>query len=97
MNNADEKSQEDLVNIRNDSKVGSEEYQRAKDNIEDIRSDTNNNQVGDLANVFKTYKNETNRTIRDNRRLTIVAVSIASIALIIQIAEFFLKYSIFGY
>ena len=87
-----EKSQGDLIKERNNVKVGSEEYQRAKDRIEDIRDDTNNIQVANLTNFIKAYKEETDRTIGENRKLTVVAITIASIALIIQIAEFFKNY-----
>lgn len=62
MKNANEKSQEDLVKERNSAKVDSEEYQRAKDSIKDIRGDTNNIQIGDLSNVIKA-PNEATRII----------------------------------
>ena len=97
MNNANEKSQLDWMNERNNTKVDSEGYQRAKDNIEDIRGDTNNKQVGNLTDFIKAYKTETDRTIASNRNLTLVAVGVALTALILQVVDFFLKYCVFGF
>jgi hypothetical protein len=93
----EEKSQEDLVNERNNAKFGSEEYHRAKDSIKDIIGNTNNRQVGNLSNVIKAYKIETDRIIKNNRNLTLVAVSVALTALLIQVIDFFLKYCVFGF
>lgn len=97
MNNVNEKSQQEWVNIRNNAKVGSEEYQRAKDNIEDSRGDTNNIQIGNLTGLIKAYKTETDRIIVNNRKLTFVAIGVALTALILQAVDFFLKYCVFGF
>lgn len=97
MENQDKKNQEELVKIRNNSSVNSEEYTRAKDSIEDIKGDTNNIQIGNLTNFIKAYKAETDRTINSNRNLTLVAVGVALTALIIQVVDFFLKYCVFGF
>ena len=84
-----EKSQEDLIEERNNAKIDSEEYQRAKDGIEDIRGDTNNIQVANLSNFIKAYKSETDRTIASNRNLTLVAVGVALTAFVPQTTNFF--------
>lgn len=93
MGNADQKSHEDWVKERNNAKIGSEEYQRAKDNIEDIRGDTNNKQVANLTDFIKAYKIETDKTIRSNRNLSIVAILVAIIMpLIPMIIDVISKY-----
>ena len=92
-----EKSQKDLVKERNDSKVGSEEYQRAKDRIDDIIGDTNNKQVANLTNFIRAYKIETDRTITSNRNLTLVAIGVALMALALQAVDFFSKHCVFGF
>jgi hypothetical protein len=83
---------DELVKARDSAEIGSEEYLRAKNSIEDIRGDTNNKQVANLTDLMKIYKIETDRTITSNRRLTLAAIGIALIALILQIFDFLLKF-----
>jgi hypothetical protein len=85
--------QKDLIKLREDSGINSETYQRTKDRIEDIRGDTNNNQIGNLTNTVKQYKIETDRNIKSNHRLTVVAIGVALLALLFQIVDFVIKYS----
>jgi len=82
----------ELVKARDNAEIGSEEYQRAKDSIEDNRGDTNNKQVANLTDFIKMYKVETDRIIASNRRITLVAIGIALTALILQIFDFLLRY-----
>ena len=92
MGNADQKNHEDWVKERNNAKVGSEEYQRAKDNIKDIRGDTNNKQVANLTDFIKAYKIETGKNIRSNRNLSIVAILVAIMPLILMVIDVISKY-----
>lgn len=79
MKERDKKQYEEWIQTRNSLDIKSEEYVRAKDNVEDIRGDTNNNQVANLTDFIKAYKIETERTIRSNRNLSIVAILVAII------------------
>lgn len=76
-------NQSDLMKLRDESNVTSEQYQRAKDHIEDIRLDTNNNQIGDLTNNIKDYKIETDRNIGWDQKLTLIAIIIGTSSLVV--------------
>jgi len=89
------KSHEEWIEIRNSSAVNSEEYQRAKDHIQDIQGDVNNIQIGNLTDFIKLYKIETDKNIRSNRNLSIIAISAAIIMPSIPIIiDLFLKYCV---
>ena len=93
MANRDKKEYAEWINVRDNSNIKSEEYIRAKDYIEDIRGDTNNKQVANLTDFIKAYKIETDRTIRSNRNLSIVAILVAIIMpLIPTIIDLISKY-----
>lgn len=93
MRDRDKKQYEEWIQTRNSSDIKSEEYVRAKDNAEDIRGDTNNNQVANLTDFIKAYKIETDKTIRSNRNLSIVAIFVAIIMPLIPIlADLISKY-----
>lgn len=88
-----EKSQEELVKIRNSSAINSEEYQRAKDRIRDIQGDVNNIQVGNLTDFIRAYKIETDKNIKSNRNLSLVAIGVAILMpLIPMIIDLVTKY-----
>lgn len=80
-------SHNEWVDIRNESDLNSERYLRAKDCIQDIVGDVNNTQVGKLSDLIKQYKVETEKNIKSNHLLTIIAIGITAITLIFQIID----------
>jgi|SRR3989344_7040309 len=89
----DKEEYEEWIRIRNRSDLKSDEYFRAKDNAEDIRGDTNNHQVANLTNFIKAYKIETDKNIKSNRNLSLVAIGVAILMpLIPMIIDLITKY-----
>lgn len=89
------KSHEEWIETRNNAPINSEEYTRAKDNIEDIMGNVNNIQIGNLTDFIKAYKVETDKNIRSNRNLSIAAILVAIIMpLIPMVVDLISKYCI---
>lgn len=84
--------QKDLIKLRNELDITSEEYQRTKDHIEDIRLDTNNNQIGNLTDSIKSYKTETDRNLNMDRKLAISAIAISVASLLVTAASTYYAY-----
>ncbi len=78
------KSQEELVEIRRNSDIGTEIYIRANEEIQRIQLDTNNKQIASLTDEFKINAKSTDRLAK-------YAIYIALASLIIQLILFIIS------